>query len=107
MNKWEKIKRYINSKKIGTVIYRKNLMHHIFHGPHPPTSSYGTTVDNYRRSLTKLGILEHTDLGEYTIRYHIREDLTSTELKAMAYGGFRSWFNDAKVPKGEQQCLIL
>ena len=100
MNKWQTLKSYMNSKKIGSIITRKSLGHAIFNGPHPRTSSYGSTVDNYRRCLTILGILSHIDTGKYKLNYHIREDLTSSELRAMAYGGFREWFNDAKVEGG-------
>ena len=101
MIKWQKLKTYINNKKIGTIITRKQLGHNILNGPIPRTSSYGSTIDNYRRCLTILGILLRTEiLGEYKIAYHIREDLTSSELKSMACGGFREWFNDAKIEGG-------
>jgi hypothetical protein len=104
MNKWEEVKRYVNSKEIGTVITRKDLMNLIYNGPHPPTSSYGTTVDNYRRCLVLLGILDHTNIGEYTLRYRMREDLTVAELRSLAYGGYRSWFNDVKITeRGERE----
>jgi hypothetical protein len=97
MNKWETLKNYINSKEIGSIITRKSLGHRIFNGPYPRTSSYGSTVDNYRRCLTKLGILSHVGIGQYKLNYYIREDLSSSELIKMAYGGFTEWFNDAKV----------
>ena len=97
MNKWETFKKYINSREIGTIITRKQIMYFIYKGPKPPTSSYGSTVDNYRRCLTILGILEHVDRGKYELCYHIRNNLTSTELHSTAYGGYRNWFNDVKV----------
>jgi hypothetical protein len=98
MNKWQKIKIYINNKEIGSIITRKELFYLIHKGPAPRTSSYGTTIDNYRRCLTILGILSSTIVrGVYEVQYHIKDTVSSSELKSIAYGGYREWFNDIKV----------
>lgn len=94
MNKWETLKEYINSKEVGSIITRKDI---IKFNKYRRTSSYGTTIDNYRRCLKILGILGYEDRGKYIVKHHIRKDLTSSELKSIAYGGFREWFNDAKA----------
>jgi hypothetical protein len=34
----------------------------------------------------------------------MREDLTVAELRSLAYGGYRSWFNDVKITeRGERE----
>ena len=102
LNKWQTIKEFINRQELGAIINRKEIMQMIYNGPAPRTSSYGTTIDNYRRCLTILGILEHVSLGKYKLHYHIRDTLTASEVRAMAYGGYRSWFNDA-IKRGEHE----
>lgn len=97
MSKWETLKNYINSKEVGTIITRKEILKF---NVYKRTSSYGTTIDNYRRCLKILGILENEDRGKYKICCHIRKNLTSSELKKIAYGGFRQWFNDVKAEGG-------
>lgn len=90
MNVWQLIKEYINSKKIGDTIYRQKLIYHVYRGPMPARyrGSYGSTLDNYRGLLTKLGILEHTGRGEYKVKRHIRNDLTTTHLRLLVTNGF-------------------
>lgn len=103
INKWEALKRFINGQELETIINRRDIMKLVYDGGTPPkTSSYGTTIDNYRRCLTILGILEHVSLGRYKLHYHIRDTLTASEVRAMAYGGYRSWFNDA-IKRGEDE----
>jgi hypothetical protein len=98
MNRWQTFKKYINSREIGTIITRKEIMYHIYKGPTPPnTSSYGSTIDNYRKCLELLGILEVVSRGKYKLCYHIRNDISTSELQRTAYAGFRRWFNDVKV----------
>ncbi len=98
MTKWEALKHYINSKEVGTTIYRKDMRYYIHNGPPPKTSSYSTTEDNYRRILTILGILDHIGRGEYKILCHIKNDLTKSEAQKAAYPtNWRNWFNDFKM----------
>ena len=89
LNVWETLKEYINDKKIGETITRKELIYHIYKGPMPGKfrGSYGSTLDNYRRLFTKLNVLEHTGRGEYKINHHIREDLTTPQLKLLVENG--------------------
>ena len=90
MSKWDKIKEYINSKKIGDTILRKDLIHHVYNGPMPKIyrSSYGSTIDNYRNLLTKLGVLVWIDRGEYKVKHYIRNDLTTGHLQLLVINGF-------------------
>jgi hypothetical protein len=89
VNVWQSIKEYINSKKIGDTIYRKELIQHVYKCAYVsyPKGSYGSTLDNYRRLLTRLGILEHTNIGEYKIQHHIRNDLTTAHLQLLIANG--------------------
>ena len=96
MNKWEKLRDYINKEPKGSVFSRKKLLFLIHKDPKYRTSSYGTTADNYLRCLIILGIIKRIDRGMYEVVYHIKKDLSSSELKSIAYGGYRKWFNDAK-----------
>jgi hypothetical protein len=96
MNKWEKLKWYVNRKQKGAVFSRKNLLFLIYKDPKYRTSSYGTTADIYLRCLIILGIIERIDRGMYQVVHHIKKDLSSSELKKIAYGGYRRWFNDVK-----------
>ena len=89
MNVWQSIKEYVNSKKIGDTIYRKDIIYHVYTGPMPARyrAAYGSTLDNYRLLLTKLGILEHTRRGVYKVRHYIRNDLTTSQLKLLVDNG--------------------
>lgn len=89
MNVWQSIKEYINSKNIGVTIRRQELVYHVYKGPMPARyrASYGSTLDNYRRLLTKLGILEHTGRGEYKLKHYIRNELTTSHLRLLVDNG--------------------
>jgi hypothetical protein len=98
MNQWQIIKNYINSKPIGYIITRPKLRNVACNGsPLPQGISHTTTVDNYRRCLTILGILELKERGKYKILHHIKEDITSSFLTKVAYSNdWRQWFADLK-----------
>lgn len=98
MSMWNRCKQYINKRKIGTVINRPDFLHHLYQGSPPKHSTYGTGGDNYRRILDKLGILKIVKRGHYEILYHIKPDVTATEVKNLTKDNtYRSWFNDIKV----------
>lgn len=89
MNVWQMLKEYINSKQIGDTVYRKEIIYYIYKGPMPARyqASYGSTLDNYRRLLTRLGILEHIGWGKYKVKHYIRKELTSVHLKLLIDNG--------------------
>jgi len=80
-NKWTLFIEYINRQKIGSVIYRQDIL--------SSTDEKGggnTTVDNYRNWLVLSGFLEKTNKkGEYKLLKHIDENLLQGEIKKMAY----------------------
>jgi hypothetical protein len=77
MTKYEALVRYINSKSIGCVIKRQDLIKL----NQEIKRSDVTTTDNYRKLLTKFGILgPGKKPGEYVIKDHIPEKLTLHKL---------------------------
>ena len=96
MTTWDKLKNYINDKSIGDIIHRKELLQYNITPPMPGT--HGTTVDKYRRCLELIGILEKHKLGQYKILYHIKDTVSLSFIKKIAYSrSYRQWFNDIKV----------
>jgi len=94
-DKWNKLINYINKIKIGERITRRQLLKLIYNDPCYRVSSYGTTVDQYRRILGIMGILEIVDRGVYKIKYHINPNSSVSEMKKAAYSrDWREWFHD-------------
>ena len=99
MTMWERMKRYINIKhQVGDVINRKDMLYYLYQGPPPKVGTYGTGGDNYRRCLEKIGFIEKVKRGEYRILHQIKEEVTSAQIKDLAYGdSWRQWFINIKV----------
>ena len=98
MSMWKRCRHFINKKPIGTVITRPEFLHCLYQGSPPKHSTYGTGGDNYRRSLTILGVLKIVKRGHYEILYHIKPNVTATHIKELSYGNtWRQWFCDIKV----------
>lgn len=92
MNKWQALKEYINSKEIGTIITRKEMLTNL------DNPKKFCTVDTYKGILLRLGIIESYSNGKYKLLYHIKPDLTSSEAKKVVdSNSWRLWFNDFKV----------
>lgn len=95
MNKWKKIKQFINSKEIGTIINISEIRQCIT-DPH----KYSPTPFRYSNMLRRLGIL--TDFGYLTckISSHIRKDATYKEFSNAHKGinsDWRGWFINVKA----------
>ncbi len=100
MTMWKRCKHYINKHKIGAVVTRQDFLHYLYQGSIPTHSTYGTGGDRYRRILAMVGILKIVARGQYQILYHIKKDISSTEVNQLAYGkSYRQWFNDVKVER--------
>ncbi len=98
MSMWNRCKHYINKHEIGTVVSRQDFLRYLYQGSPPKHSTYGTGGDNYRRSLSILGILEIVKRGHYKILYHIKPDVTATHIKELSYGdSWKQWFCDIKA----------
>jgi len=93
MTMWDRCKRYINKHKVGEIIARPDYLRYLYQGPPPRHSTYGTGGDNYRRILSKLGILEIVGRGKYKILSHIKQEVTATQVKEIAYSNtWKEWF---------------
>lgn len=94
--KWNKLIKYINSIEIGEIITRRQLLKLIYNDPCYRGSGYGTTVDQYRRILSMIGILDIEENGVYKVLHHIRPNALASEVKEVAYSGdvYREWFHD-------------
>jgi len=99
MNKWKALKEYINSRPIGTVITRKQLLKVI---EKRVAARYITTMDSYRMQLKGVGILEtvkvgpHVLFGSYRICFHIKDSVTTSQLRKAKSNTWKSWFYDIK-----------
>lgn len=84
-SKWKMLIFYINSKKIGSNLTRKELM-----------CQFGikrsTSIDSYRRLLTVIGVLERTKQGVYTVKNHLNHNKFSyNDVKKFAYDPTEKW----------------
>ena len=94
MSRWSAVKNYINSKEIGDIIWRGDLLLKAY-GTTKVNSGFMTTVDNYRSALAHVGVLVTVDRGFYMIKAHINESTTTTELYKAAFShDYRQWFHD-------------
>lgn len=86
---WDQLFEFINSKEVGETIKRQDIVYHIYKGPMPSkyNGSYGTTVDNYRRMLTRLGVLKHVARGKYELKNRLKIKLSSIEVRMLVENG--------------------
>jgi len=73
-SKWERLIKYINDQEIGTVITRGELKK--YYNPKNSKFIKYSTIDNYRRLLTRAGVLEIQKAGQYKILKHVKKDVT-------------------------------
>jgi hypothetical protein len=96
MRQWSIFKDYINSIKIGELVTRKDINKVVYKNPEVWREySQTTTVDVYRLSLTHIGILSYIKRGVYRVNYHIKKEVTSKQVHALAYNrvpNWRDWF---------------
>jgi hypothetical protein len=95
MNKWEKLKNYVNSHDISSIIERQGILNYI-EGPDKKYRPH--TTDSYINILHKLGFIEKVSAGKYKILYHIKADLSVADATIVAFSAsWRQWFNDFKL----------
>lgn len=86
---WGRIKTYINSKNIEDILERKTIIIDLKHTP-------PATIDEYRRRLCQVGILEVVGRGKYKIINKIPEKMNSTNLFKLSYElkkyPWKEWF---------------
>lgn len=94
-NMWERLIKYLNNKKIKTIINTQTVKQFL-----NCDKSQTKTLYQYILILMKIEILIRVSRGRYQINYHIKKDLKSSEAKDAAYNNtYKSWFNDFKVFK--------
>ena len=80
-DKWTRLVEYINEKPIGEIIYRKDILE-----INDEKGGNNTNTDNFRLWLVHCEYLQSTtDKGVYKILKHIDNELSSGEIKKMAY----------------------
>ncbi|MHA1816602.1 MAG: hypothetical protein ACTSX1_11385 [Candidatus Heimdallarchaeaceae archaeon] len=95
MSQWSRFRDYINSTEIGNDITRQEILLHVYKKRSAWTCySRMTTVDNYRKALSRLEILTPVKRGVYNVAHHVREDISFQKIKDRAYGpiDWREWF---------------
>lgn len=69
---FEKLKKYLNEKQIGDIIFRSKIIE----------LGHSTTIDQYRRRLTILGFLsEPIKPGIYKLLKKISEEYNTSDLQ--------------------------
>ena len=84
-NKFQRVRELVNSKEIGSLITRKELITYVEEGLVGFSFSKEHTVDHYRVALTKLGYLVHISDGVYRVEKHIEKTVTTLSLQRDAY----------------------
>lgn len=87
---FDRLVTYLNTFKEGDLIFRRDLLEHIYNNPHKGLS----TVDKWRRQLTICEYLENTDRpGVYRrTRHHISDYVTTTFLEQQASLHGLDWY---------------
>lgn len=79
MSAFKKLVELINSKKVKSIITRKEIMNSLYGS----SSTVGpTTADSYRRQLEVLGYLKGDGCGNYTILKKVEKTATSSSVRA-------------------------
>lgn len=107
---WDKLRELINSKEIGDILTRKEMMEYIYNDIHRPLS----TTDTRRRQLVVCGYLHNIRcshnciiVGQYRVIKHIERKLTSSTLEKM-YSEKVKTFNEEenRLPYCQANCNL-
>lgn len=83
---WGRIKNLINSKEIGYVFTRKELIGKLKGIPQ-------STIDTYRGYLENFRVLERAELGKYKLIQKIPEEMnTTTFTDLLSQDKWKRWF---------------
>ena len=92
VNQWKSFIEIINKTEIGSLITRKKILRHVYKSPVVwKKYSRATTVDQYRRTLDLLGILDKVELGIYRVNYHVRTNVPAYKFTKAAYDRKLHW----------------
>lgn len=105
---WDKLRELINSKEIGDIITRKEMMEAVYNNASRPLS----TTDTRRRQLVVCGYLHNIRCsqnviiaGQYRVIKHIEPELTSSALEKM-YSEKVKTFNEDRLPYCQANCNL-
>lgn len=105
---WQKLVELINSKEIGDIINRKEMMEAVYNDVHRPLS----TTDTRRRQLVVCGYLHNIRCshnvviaGRYRVIKHISSKLTTSALEKM-YSEKVKTFNENRLPYCQANCNL-
>jgi len=88
-NIWDLMRKFINSKKDGSIFSRKQLYSYIYERHF----NYHGTPDTYRNQLNKIGVLETVSPGKYKKLRGIPKELTTSLLRELSNkNSWKSWF---------------
>ena len=91
MESWAQLKKYLRSKKVGTLVTRANIMKYdedawiIMHNP---------TIDTYINDLKNANVLETVKPGHYKINYRLQKRCKITSIRNYNQGDWKPWFKD-------------
>lgn len=91
---WSLIKTYINRLDVNEEFTRKDLFNIVYHKKCGKLlRRYESSLDQYRRSLTLVGCLEHVGYAKYKKLKNIPKGLSTSKLKKHAYSNsWKQWF---------------
>lgn len=105
---WQKLVELINSKEIGDIITRKEMMEAVYNNASRPLS----TTDTRRRHLVVSGYLHNIRCsqnviiaGQYRVIKHIPKDLSSSKLEK-DYSEKVKTFNEERLPYCQANCNL-
>lgn len=105
---WDKLRELINSKEIGDILTRKEMMEYIYNDVHRKLS----TTDTRRRQLVVCGYLHNIRCshnviiaGQYRVIKHIPQDLSSSRLDK-EYSEKVKTFKEERLPYCQANCNL-
>ncbi len=105
---WQKLRELINSKEIGDIVSRKEMMEYIYND----ASRRLSTTDTRRRQLVVCGYLHNIRCshnviiaGQYRVIKHVEPELTSSALEKM-YSEKVKTFNEDRLPYCQANCNL-
>ena len=83
-NKWDILCKYINRRRNGTVITRKNIMEYFWNVLFPNPGSH-KSIDTYRNYLTQAGFLVIIRPGRYLKVKTIPNKISRRDVQRLGY----------------------
>ena len=98
-SKWALVRNYINSKEVGYIFTRKELISSI-------SEVQATTIDCERRLLVVTKFIEHIGRGKYQLVKKIPEGMTTTEILLLIQGDTLQYLEKVSARKERQKKVL-